>query len=408
MPKNSPNVRTSVRSPQSHKRPTRAASMPWWLAAVAGAGAVALGGWLIVAGLVVAVWLGAMAHTFIDAVGVGTNLWLLAHGGTMEAGPLRITLVPLGLTLVVMLMLAQASAYATSQALAAEPSSRMDMTTATWRPALLLTAVYAAILTLVATLFVSPLDAGRVLLITIIVGLAGSFAGSFYITRLPVTRGWPDWLRTIPRAGAAGAGVAVLAGLAAMVGVLVVHGDSVMTLQRSLKPGGVGVAALVILQLLYAPNFIIWAVSYVLGGGFTIGNDSVVSIASTHVGMLPGIPAFGAVPTTSGRWYLYCWLLSGVLAGAVAAWVAVRDRQEASIDECALAGALAGLMSIAVLLVLAAISRGALAPHRMAELGPRLMEMATVGGSLLGLSGAVMGAGIGLWRSRGDTDSESS
>ncbi|MGL4832751.1 MAG: cell division protein PerM [Propionibacteriaceae bacterium] len=375
--------------------------MPWWLAAIAGASTVALGGWLLLSGAVVSVWLGAMSGSFIDAVSTGTRVWLLAHGCVIEIGALRVSLVPLGLTLLVAVMLGQAAAFATRQSLTAESSDlRLSATPATWKPALLLTACYTGIVAVAASLFVTPVEAGWTLIVTASVALLATLWGSWSVTCLDVTAGWPAWTRRLPRAALAGAGVVFAVALAALVGTLIVHGHEMMTLQRALKPGAVGIVALIVLDLAYAPTLLLWASAYVLGGGFALGPDATVSIANTHLGMLPGIPIMGALPTSSGHWYLYLWLIGGALAGVVAAWFAVRDRESAGIDELALSGAVAGILAALVVVGCATLSRGSLGLHRLAGMGPRLGELATLSTSLLGIAGAATGAVIGLLRTR--------
>ena len=177
MPRISSDIKLSVRT-QAHKsKPQKVAVLPWWLAAVVGAIAVAVGGLLLLAGAVVAVWLGAMSGSFVGAVGTGIRVWLLAHGCVIEIGALHISLVPLGLTLLVAVMLGQACAFASRQGLAAEPNVRLSATAAAWKPALLLTGCYSGIVSIMASFFVKPVDAGRTLLVTAAVALVAKFWG---------------------------------------------------------------------------------------------------------------------------------------------------------------------------------------------------------------------------------------
>ena len=95
-----------------------------------------------------------------------------------------------------------------------------------------------------------------------------------------------------------------------------------------------GNVALLALQLAFAPNLIIWAASYALGAGFSLGSGALVAPAGTELGLLPAIPVFGALPEVgpAGTGQLW-WLAGGVLAGVVAAVVVVLGRPAARFDE---------------------------------------------------------------------------
>jgi hypothetical protein len=173
--------------------------------------------------------------------------------------------------------------------------------------------------------------------------------------------------------------------------------ERITLLASSLDADPVGGLVLILGQLAYLPNFILWAASWVVGAGFTVGDGSVISPTVTHVGLLPAVPVFGAVPTAAtGQWGMVSWLLVGVAAGAVAAWTAVAPQRRARFDETALVGGLAGVIAGVALTVVAVFSRGNLGIARMVGVGPRPVELFVMACSLLGISGMAAGLVIGL------------
>jgi hypothetical protein len=198
---------------------------------------------------------------------------------------------------------------------------------------------------------------------------------------------------------AAGAGiVTVLVGATVALAVALCQGrERIAMLASSLGADPVGGLVLILGQLAYLPNLILWAASWVVGAGFTVGDGSVISPTVTHVGLLPAVPVFGAVPpAATGHWGMLSWLAVGVVAGAVAAWTAVAPRRRARFDETALVGGLAGVVAGVALTVVAVLSRGNLGIARLVGVGPRPVELFVMACSLLGISGMAAGLVIGL------------
>ena len=138
----------------------------------------------------------------------------------------------------------------------------------------------------------------------------------------------------MPRAVAAAVLLMVAGGAAVLATGLAVNLDRVTALLTTLDAGIVGNIGLLLAQLAYAPNAIIWSACYALGPGFTLGGSSIVSPAATELGALPSIPLLAAVPDVGpgGVSHLW-WLALGVAAGAVAATLVVLARPSARFDE---------------------------------------------------------------------------
>jgi hypothetical protein len=193
--------------------------------------------------------------------------------------------------------------------------------------------------------------------------------------------------------------VMLVAGAGLLATALILHLNRVVTLNQALQPGVAGNIALVLLQLAFAPNAIVWSGSYALGAGFAVGPGSAVAPAGTQLGILPGLPMLGALPATgAGRPEQLWWLAAGALAGAVAAWIVVRRRPAARFDEASLVGGLAGLLGGLVFTGLGWATSGDLGSLRLAGLGPRLLPLVIMAATTMGLSGMIVGLVLGLVR----------
>lgn len=383
--------------------PERAPSQPvavrWWMAAAGGAVAIALAGWLLVSGLVVAGWATAMDGSLDAAVGIGTQLWLLVHGAGATIAGTRITLTPLLLSLIVSALLAGVGAYSARLAhaeLGAEVRSRGLIVA---RVVGAVTAAYVAVVMLVVIAAGDTGSFGRALLGSALISALGAYAGAAGVLRWRPWRSWPTRARGLLAGAATGVGVVAAFGLLAGVVAIAQHGARIAQLTHGLGPGPIAGVLLTLLQLAFAPNLWLWAMAYVLGGGFRIGGASVVALTHVQLGLLPAIPILGALPGNGpARGALLAWLLSGIVGGAAAGVVAAWGLRGRRADEPALLGALAGVASGALIALLCALSGGGLGTGELAVLGPRLAEVFVFGCSTLGLSGMLAGLVLGLLR----------
>ncbi len=356
--------------------------------ALAAGAASALAGWLLVSGLVMIGWFTAMAMPVQNALGFAGQLWLAGHGAGATIGDLLVTVTPLGLSLLFVLV----ARAVTGLGLRATSADNFDGRGAlrAWG---LAAAGYALVVLVVALATGAGSRVGPAVVGGLIVGGLG--AGWALAGRLRPLTAAPRVLR--------GIGSAVLAGLATMLAIaaavlvigLVRGSERISMIEASLAPDAVGSWLLVALQLLYLPNLLAWAASWALGAGISVGVGSVVSPMLTTAGLLPAIPVFGAVPEPGpGGLWSYTWLLSGVLVGAVAGWVATRMAPGVrhSLTDWLARGAGAGLAVALVVVVLAALSRGDLGIERLVGLGPVLLNLVwlallpmAVGGALAAL-----------------------
>ncbi|HMI33599.1 MAG TPA: DUF6350 family protein, partial [Propionibacteriaceae bacterium] len=171
----------------------------------------------------------------------------------------------------------------------------------------------------------------------------------------------------------------------------------VETLHQALQPGIAGGIALLLLQLAFVPNALIWSAAYALGSGFSLGAGSVIAPAATQLGIVPGIPLLGALPSPGpGDLTQLWWLAAGAVAGALACSVLLGSGPVPRFDLASLAGGVCGLLAGAVFAGLAWAASGDLGTLRLADLGPRLFPLLVMAGTTMGLSGLITGLAWGL------------
>ncbi|MDO5499660.1 MAG: DUF6350 family protein [Propionibacteriaceae bacterium] len=353
------------------------------------AGAVAAGvGWVLVVGLVFFAWLSARAGELPRIVGSASQIWLLAHGATLRIGDVRWTLMPLGLTLLFLVLVGQLCLRLLRDLSAefAEPPEIRPLA----RTAAFLVLGYALVAAVVGLLAGSGGQALRAALGAAVLAAIGVLWG---VSRaVPgLMRMLPGWAAPIPAAAGAAVGTLIAGGAAALTVGLVQHQGRIATMTAGLGVDGWSLIGVTLAQLAYWPNLLIWAGSWTLGSGFALGDGTVVSPPATELGLVPSVPVLGALPSEGAGHWLLVWLVTGVLAGVIAGLVVLRRRPHARVDEAAGVSALAGAAALAAYFVGALLSRGDLGSGRLTGVGPRLGELLLFGGALIVLPAALAG-----------------
>ena len=192
--------------------------------------------------------------------------------------------------------------------------------------------------------------------------------------RLPFGPAARAAVATALRGGAAAAALVVT--LASLVLAVVVVGNyaQIITLYENLHSGALGGLALTVGELMFLPNLVVWAASWLVGPGFAIGAGSGVSPLGTTLGPLPSVPILGALPHGS-----FAFAFAGLLVPVVAGFLAGAILGARLGDE--LGGRLSGWLTLgtgigmgvvggAVLGLLAWASSGAAGPGRLQVVGP--------------------------------------
>lgn len=139
--------------------------------------------------------------------------------------------------------------------------------------------------------------------------------------------------------------------------------------QLLLSTSAVDSIMIVVAQLLFIPNAIVWALSWLSGPGFYLGSDALHSPTSAPVGPIPAIPLFGATPASApGNWVLLALIVFGVALGV---YLRLRKGSESLLDDL-YQGSIAAVVIAVVYLVTSLGSALVLGNGRLAFLGPRM------------------------------------
>ena len=357
--------------------------------AVVGGVLTALASWILCAGVTVLGWLAAEPGSLDGALQVGTLLWLLSNGVGVRVGDIPVTLVPWGATAVIAFMISRFAA-------ASARKVRADQATGPGLISIVTVATYLLSVLVGAMLWGEPWQAPArwavVIAVLLLAALWGS-SGSLGARQVEV----PGRARAMTRAVLAAQLAMLVAGAAVLVTGLWMHLKQVEALHQALQPGIAGGIALLLLQLAFAPNALIWSASYALGSGFSLGAGSVIAPAATQLGMVPAIPLLGALPSPGpGDLMQLWWLAAGAVAGAIACWVLLGSGPIPRFDQASLEGGACGLLAGAVFAGLAWAASGDLGTLRLAGLGPRLFPLLVMAGTTMGLSGLITGLALGL------------
>jgi Family of unknown function (DUF6350) len=380
--------RTAVAAPTS-TRPGRRATLTAAMAAAAWAAAMGLVATTVV---VMASWAssGSTAGA-ANALRVASATWLLGQHVGLAIGPLpsiHLGLVPLGLLLLPVLLLIRAG-HSVARVVGIHG----------WRDGWLaigaMAASYAVIAGVVAGLTTSidvrpaPLQSLLVpWLLAVVCGTVGALRhdqlGRRLLRRLPAT------VVVCLRAGS----VAVLAQLAAaaclVVAMLLTHLDVATRLGQSLHAGSIGGLALLLVNAAFLFTAVVWALSYLVGTGFSLGVHTGVSPFAHHLGAVPDLPILAAVPAGQSPGWAPALIGLPLLAGVVAGWWLCGRSQQLSWWQVPLAGLGAGLVAGLLVAGLTGLSGGPAGSGRLATLGPSAWRAGLAAAAEIGLAAAVV------------------
>lgn len=226
------------------------------------------------------------------------------------------------------------------------------------------------------------------------------FALGLLIARYGAMPAWTRWrpdtraiVATALRGGTAAVAVVLLVAGVAVAVLLLANYAQIITLYENLHSGALGGAALTIAQIMFLPNLVIWAASWLVGPGFSIGTGSQVSPLGTTVGPLPSIPVLGAIPQGDFA-FAFAGLLVPIIAGFLAGAVlrpalAARIRATGTLTWLLAAGIGIGVVGGALLALLAWASAGAIGPGRLQQAGPDPIWVGLLAALELGVSAVV-------------------
>jgi len=371
---------------------------------LAGAGALVLG-IAAFAGFAVLSWLtstwngdGGSAQ---GAMRVGLHLWLAGQHVPVSIAGSPMTVAPLGVTIAVVATLVAAGGRVARHALIL---NWLDAAKAAGG----LGGVYGVGVLLTAALSEGAGSHANPILAFIagfVVAVVAGGAG--LLRRTPQLVGELRVLVPMPvRAGAVGAlvgaGAIVAGGLVLTVVSLVLHHQRVSALFGLYSGGWFSAVVLALVCVALLPNAAAFGAAYLLGPGFAIGTQTLVSPMVVELGQVPALPLLAALPSpgqppvTMAFAYAIA-LVAGGLGIASAIRYAVRhddDWRALPVEGAALRGVLTGLSAAALTTGLVLFSGGAWGDGRLSLIGAPAVSTLALSVAWFGLTGAV---GSTLW-----------
>jgi len=354
-------------------------------------------------GLAVLVTLTAIGWITAPHVGIGSGLggvlrtaamlWLVAHHvGFTVRGAGRIGMLPLGLVLLPGALLFLAGRWVVHAGAVTRLRHIGYVAVALALPYTLLTgavAVASRTAELAPTLWQAVIAS---FLLALVAGGLGAARGLAPWSRLVGLM--PARPRSIVMGMLASSAILVAAGAVLAGGSLAVHLAEVRAATDALTPGPMGAALLLLAQLAYVPNAIVWAVAYTLGPGFAFGAGTVVAPTGSALGAVPIFPMLAGLPAGARPGGLIPLLVLAVpyLAGALGGLVTARITPTPVLEAAPLWGFTAGAAAGAVLGLTAAFSGGPLGDGHLAVVGPSGWQVTLVAVLEIGVTAALTAA----------------
>jgi hypothetical protein len=346
-------------------------------------------------------WIAA-PHAGLGLTGVlrtAALLWLIGHHvGFALPGAGRIGMLPLGLVLLPGALLWRAGRWVVR---AGGVSRLRHVGYAALALAVPYAMVAGALALASSSSMATPSLAQAVACPFLLALTAGGLGGARALTTWPRLVGLlPDRLRSLT-VGTAGALAVVVAVGALLAGAsLAMHLKEFRGVEGTLDPGAVGGALLLLAQLAYVPNAIIWAISFTLGPGFAFGTGTVIAPTGSALGQLPAFPMLAALPSGVHPGVppvlSVAVLVVPYLAGAFGGLLMTRAAPVLALETAPLWGFACGAAAGCLLGVLSAVAGGPLGDGRLAAVGPSGWQVGVVAALQVGVAAAVT-AGIANW-----------
>lgn len=344
------------------------------------------------------------------ALRIGALGWLTAHGSGVNVEQVRLTAVPLGLTLVCAWSVWRVGHRVGESVSGHGPDAdRIADGERDWTvpvAAGLFTTGYVVVAVAAATLAATPTTApstervvGWSVLLCLAVGLPALARGT---GRAAI------WLPDVPagvRTAAALCRSVLVAWLAfAALTLLVAFAVDFSTAANVVSQLGADAGDTLLISLLtlgVLPNATLFTSAYLLGPGFAVGTGTAVSPGVVAFGPLPMFPLFAALPDTGPTPGWTEWLmLTPVLVAALAATRVHRAVPATTYDRAAVRGCGGGLLAGLLLGIATGFAGGAVGPGRMADVGPFAFEVFLHAVTAFGVGGLLGALATTWWQKR--------
>ena len=344
----------------------------------------------------------AGAHgTTRDALRVGTDAWLMAHGAHLHlaTGSVAVTLtaLPLGLTAVSLNVAHRLGVWAASTS-AVEDARALGVAT------LVLSGLYGVV-ALVCAVLAGTASAAPSLpwsfLGGVVVGLAGGGTGLLRGSRLAWRHRVPESLRACALGAVSATLLLVAAGSVLATVALLVDFDTAANVLSRLHADVAGGLLYTVVVAAVAPNAALLSSSYLLGPGFSVGAGTLVSPAAVTLGPVPAFPLLAALPApgTPPAW-LDALVVAPVAAAVLATVLVLRRHPALTYDVGLLRGAGSGVLGGLLLTGLVALAGGAVGPGRMSDIGAPLLDTLVAAPVAMGVGGLFTGVAVTWWARR--------
>lgn len=379
-------------------------------------GAIAAGGPLLVClALAVVGWFltGAGSEgSPSGALKVGAHGWLIAHGSGAAVEGIRITAMPLGLTLVCAWVTWRVG-HRVGEAVSGHgpDADRIADGERDWTVPLaagLFTVGYAVVgvttAAVASTPASAPAPAGVVLWSVLIAGIVGGAAiafgsgrGAIWVPAIPVM------VRDVALVAWRILRVWFVISLVVLAAAFVLDFSTAANVVSQIHADAGAIAVLVLATALVLPNAALFSSAYVLGPGFTVGTGTTVSSTLVVLGPLPMFPLLAALPDQGPVPWWTEWLMCvPVLVAAVMAARVQRDRPVLAWDQAAIRGCAGGITAGVALALLTSVAGGAVGPGRMRDVGPYTFDVLLHAVTSFGVGGIVGALLVCWWQRDGD------
>ncbi|MCB0919550.1 MAG: hypothetical protein KDC39_13395 [Actinobacteria bacterium] len=336
--------------------------------------------WVSAWGLLVCYTMVALlAPELSDRWSVAGQLWLVAHQVPISTAGGSITLLPIGLLVVPLLFWRRAASWLWRR----QPRS--------WRrrDVVLCTAGSGAAALLVA-LLANPSATRATPLWATLAGCAVALGGIAWGRRRLRRRSGSvlhsDGVQTMP--GAVAGGLATVIGILAVGAVLtclIIVSDVSLFLPSGSLSQTMG---LILIQLAYLPNLVLWAAAYATGTGVQVSGAGVLSPYENTIPALPDLPLLQALPATGPSWSALL-PLAMLLCGVFGALIVQRRAPVRGLrHRLSRVPVLAGF-TLAFWLLARPLSGGSLGDGRLDWIGPATATP--------WIAALLVGAGVTVW-----------
>jgi len=341
---------------------------------------------------------------------VGALGWLLAHGSGLRVDGVAVSIVPLGLTsLAAWAVWRLGHRVGDSVSGHGPDADRIADGERDWTVVNATAAFAAGYLAVAVVTFRLAATAETAPSLVRVVGWSLLLCVTFGLTAISVGSGraaiWAAFVPASVRAAMAAClrvlgTYLVVSTLVFAVALAVDFGTAVNVMSRLHLGAGDGTVYTALTATL-VPNAAVFAGSYLLGPGFTVGAQTLVSPTSVVLGPLPMFPLLAALPDNgpTPAWAAYLLALPPVVA-AIAVARSQRRFPTLRWDHGALRGCVGGALAGLLLGLLATVAGGAVGPGRMRDVGPFAFDVLVHAITAFGIGGLIGGLLMTWWQRR--------